>query len=271
MEIKKSNQALCKYMFKTSIEEKCKETISRNCKAFGYLDGYFDEVTYENNFENSDENRANYEKGYLEGLKERLNEKQEVLEEKKKTWIKKLASYDGQNGIKKRPISSSNKSLYLLNYYKAKCINKEDIKQYLYSTEITETPNEEQQYTFGYLDGYFDEMTYNCYLTEENDRLYSLGYSEGLKDREKAKEIADLNKIKWLVKLAIHDSENNVRDRFLSKEAMEIYIAHYQENNFSIEQENIYNKYYQENNKESASKNNKLSEEEYLRYRHNRH
>ena len=51
MSINKNMNSLRWYMYKTSIEDKDKVSIGKNCRAFGFLDGYFDEVTYENYFE----------------------------------------------------------------------------------------------------------------------------------------------------------------------------------------------------------------------------
>lgn len=68
-----------KYMYKNRLNELSKDSIARNCKAFGYMYGYLDEEIYSSIFEYNDNNNANYEKGYIEGVNARLKEDSDVL------------------------------------------------------------------------------------------------------------------------------------------------------------------------------------------------
>ena len=278
MSINKNMNSLRWYMYKTSIGDKDKVSIGKNCRAFGFLDGYFDEVTYENYFEKNDENKANYEKGFIEGVNERLVTEHKVLVDEKKDWVIKLAIYDGKNNIDQRNFSKVFNKLYLDVYYKSKYTNPKNIQKYMYTTEII-NGNEEmvqaQCYVFGYLNGYFDEITYDCYLaSEENKEIYELGYVEGINDRNYDLKKAKLEKLKWLIKLADYDAKNNIKDRIFSVDAMKLYDIYYEDfkdaqekedkSMLMIDPERLYNGYFDEDI------SNNLSDEEYFRFRHNR-
>lgn len=278
MSINKNMNSLRWYMYKTSIGDKDKVSIGKNCRAFGFLDGYFDEVTYENYFEKNDENKANYEKGFIEGVNERLVTEPKVLVDEKKDWVIKLAIYDGKNNIDQRNFSKVFNKLYLDVYYKSKYTNPKNIQKYMYTTKII-NGNEEmvqaQCYVFGYLNGYFDEITYDCHpASEENKEIYELGYVEGINDRNYDLKKAKLEKLKWLIKLADYDAKNNIKDRIFSVDAMKLYDIYYEDfkdaqetedkSMLMIDPERLYNGYFDEDI------SNNLSDEEYFRFRHNR-
>lgn len=276
MTINKSNKSLCRYMYKTNILEKDKVSINKSCKAFGFLDGYFDEITYESNFEQNDENKANYEKGYIEGVNKRLSTDSKVLLEEKKTWVIKLAIYDGENSIEQRNFSRNFKDLYLNNYYKSKYTSPKNIEKYMYTNEVIRGNSEiskEQCYVFGYLNGYFDEITYDSsVLNTEEDYMYDLGYNEGTKQRNLNSKKAKIEKLKWIIKLADYDAKNNIEDRIFSIDAMETYNIHYEDfkdvqeigdkSLLMLNPEDLYNGNYKEQISEA------LSDEEYFRFRH---
>lgn len=273
--MKKSNKSLCKYIYKTSLNEKTKDSIARNCKAFGYLDGYFDEEIYIQNIDYTGENLGNYERGYIIGTNDRLKQKKETLQIEKTELIMKLAQHDGENYIKPRKISNKYKDIYQRNYYKARCANKEMIDIFMYEDELTEN-TEEQAYTFGYMDGYFDECCYAYNLeNEELTNLYELGCQEGQTQRETNTTLAALAKLKWLVNIAINDSKQERKNILLSDTAKEIYENHYEKENKITKQiiqnsEQLYNGDY-EDSETSYKKDEKLSNEEYLEYRRKRH
>lgn len=102
-----------KYMYKNRLNELSKDSIARNCKAFGYMDGYLDEEIYSSIFEYNDNNNANYEKGYIEGVNARLKEDSDVFLMQKSEHIIKLAMYDGESGIAPRKISRNYKDIPL--------------------------------------------------------------------------------------------------------------------------------------------------------------
>ena len=111
--MEKDKMIKSKYIYQTSITSDNKETIKRQCFAFGYLDGYFDEVVYEENIEICDIENKYYAKGYQEGVAERLKNNNNILLKVEKTeWVKKLAIYDSMNDINGRKLSSLYKDLY---------------------------------------------------------------------------------------------------------------------------------------------------------------
>ncbi len=270
----KNKNPLQNFIYKTEIKEKSKQAIARNCKAFGYLDGYFDEEIYIGNFECTEDNNANYERGYTTGTNDRLKETKETLQIEKTELIMKLAQYDGENNIAPRKISKKYKDIYKRNYYKVRCANSEMIDIFMYDDELTEN-TEEQVYTFGYMDGYFDECCYAYSLeNEELISLYELGYQEGQIQKETNLSLAALAKLKWLVKMAINDSKLGIKNMLLSEAAKEIYENHYEEENKITKQiiknpEQLYNGDYEE--EPLYKKDEKLSNEEYLEYRRKRH
>ncbi len=244
-----------KYMYKNSLNELSKESTARNCKAFGYMDGYLDEEIYSSIFEYNDNNNANYEKGYIEGVNARLKEDSDVLLMQKSEHIIKLAMYDGENGIAPRRISRNYKDMYARNYYKARCANSEMINAYMYETEILDD-SEEQVYTCGYMDGYFDEYVYgDASYSEDLAYLYEIGYHEGELNRNANLARANLEKLKWLVSLSINDSLNGIHNRSLSIDARSVYNSHYQFLDDDVMGD-------------EGVLDNKLSDEEYFRFRH---
>lgn len=252
----RSNRSLCRYMYKNSVDEKNKDIMARNCKAFGYMDGYFDEEIYVSNFEGTDDNRANYEKGYIKGVNDRMNTLSDVFNIQKAEHIMKLALYDGENGCGLRKISRNFKDMYVRNYYRARCANMEMVNAYKFETEILDD-SMEQVYTFGYMDGYFDEYVYgSSFDNEDMAYLYEIGYQEGEMNRNANLGMANLEKLKWLVSLSINDSLNDIHDRELSVSARSVYNSHYQfSDDFNVvESDNV--------------SINKLSDEEYFRFRH---
>lgn len=101
---------------------------------------------------------------------------------------------------------------------------------------------QEQCYTFGYLDGYFDEQIYIEYIIESNDNeskleVYNTGYEKGLKDRTKIRynnpEVLKKDTIEWVKKLALHDVLNNVETRNLKEKNKELYQK-YQNGTFHL-------------------------------------
>lgn len=182
-----------KYMYKNRLNELSKDSIARNCKAFGYMDGYLDEEIYSSIFEYNDNNNANFEM----------------------------------------------------------------INAYMYETEILDD-SEEQVYTFGYMDGYFDEYVYgDASYSEDLAYLYEIGYHEGEMSRNANLAKANLEKLKWLVSLSINDSLNGIHNRELSIDARSVYNSHYQ-----FLDDDVMN--------DEGVLDNKLSDEEYFRFRHKR-
>ena len=111
--MEKDKMIKSKYIYQTSVTSDNKETIKRQCFAFGYLDGYFDEVVYEENIEICDIENKYYNFGFLEGNNDRLRQDNDILLKVEKTqWVKKLALYDSMNGINGRKLSSAYKNLY---------------------------------------------------------------------------------------------------------------------------------------------------------------
>lgn len=269
----KTNKSLCRYMYKTEITNKGREQAARNCKAFGYLDGYFDENIYLDNFEYTDYNNANYEKGYNEGTKERLRINTSDLQIQKTEFIIKLAQFDGQNNIDLRKISNPFREIYLKNYYKSK-LTRENIDKYIFASGSLSTDDKEEPYILGYLDGLFNEMTYTGITkTDEENYLYELGFVEGELNSEVNLDKIKLEKLRWIIKLADHDSENGILDRLFTKDALEIYKSHY--NYFSeeplkvsIDPERQYNGLASESR---ILYDEGFSLEEYLRCKHKKH
>lgn len=111
--MEKDKMIKSKYIYQTSVTSDNKETIKRQCFAFGYLDGYFDEVVYEENIEICEMENKYYNLGFLEGKNDRLRQDNDILLKlEKATWVKKLALYDSMNGINGRKLSSLYKNLY---------------------------------------------------------------------------------------------------------------------------------------------------------------
>lgn len=90
----------------------------------------------------------------------------------------------------------------------------------------------DQCYTFGYLDGYFDEKMYIEYVNnsskcEEKLLIYNDGYEKGLKDRTRIRyndpDLLKKEKIEWIKKLSLHDALNNVDSRNLNDDSMTMY------------------------------------------------
>ena len=85
--------------------------------------------------------------------------------------------------------------------------------------------------------------------------------------------LVKLEKLRWIIKLADHDSENSILDRLFTKDALEIYKSHY--NYFSeeplkvsIDPERQYNGLASESR---ILYDEGFSLEEYLRCKHKKH
>ena len=122
---------------------------------------------------------------------------------------------------------------------------KNNMEKYIYHTIVpsyNDSAWHDECYTFGYLDGYFDEDVYIEYIvdTMNNDEkimVYKAGFEKGSfdKKRDNIYESKSLKneKIEWLKKLALHDSLNNVESRNLKEDSLNIY-NHYREGTFSL-------------------------------------
>ena len=155
----------------------------------------------------------------------------------------------------KNRLNELSKDSIARNYYKARCANSEMINAYMYETEILDD-SEEQVYTFGYMDGYFDEYVYgDASYSEDLAYLYEIGYHEGEMSRNANLAKANLEKLKWLVSLSINDSLNGIHNRGLSIDARNVYNSHYQ-----FLDDDVMN--------DEGVLDNKLSDEEYFRFRH---
>jgi len=100
---------------KTHVTDGCKETIKKECFAFGYLDGYFDETTYENCIVTCDAQKNYYNLGFQKGVNDRLHaqdEDLEMYENTKLAWTLELAKHDYIHEIENRKLSKKYKNLY---------------------------------------------------------------------------------------------------------------------------------------------------------------
>ncbi len=129
---------------------------------------------------------------------------------------------------------------------------KSNMEKYIYHTIVpsyNDSSWHDECYTFGYLDGYFDEDVYIEYIvdTMNNDEkimVYKAGFEKGSfdKKRDNIYESKSLKneKIEWLKKLALHDSLNNVESRNLKEDSLNIY-NHYREGTFSLKKMDFIN------------------------------
>lgn len=90
----------------------------------------------------------------------------------------------------------------------------------------------EKIYFFGYVDAYFDESVYKPYivntLNNENKLVsYDEGFAKGTTDRKHKRDNDPKGLIKekenWLKGLALNDVLNDINDRNLKEEALDIY------------------------------------------------
>lgn len=107
----------------------------------------------------------------------------------------------------------------------------------IHKTHVTEGCKEtikKECYGFGYLDGYFDEVTYESYINSSDTQknYYNLGYQKGVNDRlhnqDEDIEEYEKTKIAWLIELAKYDNKNGIDNRKISQKYIEIY-NYYQE------------------------------------------
>lgn len=103
---------------------------------------------------------------------------------------------------------------------------------YIFNTKVTSKDLEctkKQCYSYGYLDGYFDEVVYeeNLEMCDLHKKYYNLGYEDGVNDRL---NIDDLEKYKiskgtWIKSIASYDGKNNIRVRKLSRNSLGMYSS----------------------------------------------
>lgn len=102
--------------------------------------------------------------------------------------------------------------------------------KYIFNTEVTSKDLEctkKQCYSYGYLDGYFDEVVYeeNLEMCDIHKKYYNLGYQDGVNDRLNIKDMDDykLCKGNWIKAIADYDDKNNVKIRKLSRNSLGMY------------------------------------------------
>ena len=108
---------------------------------------------------------------------------------------------------------------------------------------------QEECYTFGYLDGYFDEDVYIEYIVdtmnnEEKIKTYKTGFDKGVFDKKRASiyepKLLKSERIEWLKKLALHDALNNIDFRGLKKDSLDTY-NNYKQGTFSLKKMDFIN------------------------------
>lgn len=110
-----------------------------------------------------------------------------------------------------------------------------NIENYMRNTTVLSNASncwQEQCYTFGYLDGYFEEQVYiqyiiNSDINESKLEVYNTGYEKGLKDGKRIR-IYDSNQYKqdrlgWIKSIALHDVLNDIETRNLKDDTKELY------------------------------------------------
>ena len=85
----------------------------------------------------------------------------------------------------------------------------------------------EQIYSFGYMDGLFDEVTYKSIVTSDFFDIYDKGYEDGVLYRNEHLDLVLGLKLYWVSKLSCSDFLNGYWGRNLSSYYERIYNLHY--------------------------------------------
>lgn len=123
--------------------------------------------------------------------------------------------------------------------------------KYQTNSKVSNSQSEwnEQCYTFGYLDGYFEESVYiECIINTNNKEkkieIYNKGYEKGTKDGKRIKlyepKVYKEDRLTWIKALALHDALNNVENRNFKEETSALYET-YQNGVFSLGKMNFVN------------------------------
>ena len=120
-----------------------------------------------------------------------------------------------------------------------------NVEQYMRNTtslSYSSSVWQEQCYTFGYLDGYFQEKIYIEYIcnsdnNEKKLKFYNEGFEEGTKYGKRTRmyepEVFKQELSNWVKVLAIHDALNEVKRRNFKEDTMLLYEK-YQNQPYSL-------------------------------------
>ena len=121
------------------------------------------------------------------------------------------------------------------------------MKEYMNKTNLASSMVEENKiisYTYGYLDGYFEEKIYEKYVLESNNQgyyeSYNTGCQDGIKDGSYVNKSAlQKQKEEFIKELVIFDMINNRCRKDLTNQAQSIYDKYMKYGEISLDNNTI--------------------------------